>query len=197
MKKTIFIILILLISCNSKEKERNINKDVIKNNEVKMDNRINLTKDAFENKSIDDIFYLIGDEVYNRYIDLDKINEFENPLKNLILIFNMHGQVENGGVSQFVDNSTGDYFDETLIALKDIGIDEYVDILETVKQTFPNNKVPKDIIIRRNVIDNMAKTQEEDMKMVELYEKLDSLYYANDKKFKTKLIEYTKKELFK
>ena len=148
----------------------------------------------FENENIEEVFNKIVDEVYAREIDYDNIGNFKNPLKNLIYISNMHGQVLNGGVIQFVDNSTGDSFEETLKALKEIKATEYIEILEKVKSIFPKGIVPKDTEKRREVIDNIWESlnEKEDEEMNEMLEKLDEKYYDNQELLYKYIINYTK-----
>ena len=176
----IFIILFSNLSCSQK-----------------MDNELNISPKIFENKDTEKVFETIVDEIYNRKIDFENIKNFENPIKNLIYIFDMDGQVSNGGVIQFVDNSTGDHFEETLLALKEIKAVEYVKILEDVKSHFPNGYIPNNTEIRRNLIDSLAEklTQEEHWELEETYEKYDTQYYSNEKKLHQYVIEYLRKSI--
>jgi len=50
------------------------------------------------------------------------------PLK-FSLLTSMHYQIMNGGIVQFIDNSTGEYFHETLEAAKRIDFFELVQVL--------------------------------------------------------------------
>jgi len=161
----------------------------------KMDSKLSLTSKDFENKNQSELFDQIVDDVYARELDHDHIENYENPLKNLIYISNMHGQVLNGGVTQFVDNSTGDSFEETLKALKEIEASQYVEILEKVKSIFPKSFVPKDMEERREIIDSIWESlnEKQDAEMNELFEKLDDVYYDNQEKLYNYVIEYTKK----
>ena len=82
----------------------------------KMDNKLNITLKDFETKNQTELFYKIADEVTSRKIYSDNVEKFENPLKNLIYIIIMDGEVSNGGLIQFIENSSGDNFEETLKA---------------------------------------------------------------------------------
>ena len=159
-----------------------------------MNNKINLSLKDFENDNQSELFDNIIDDVYAREIDHDNIEEFENPLKNLIYVSNMHGQVLNGGVIQFVDNSTGDSFEETLKALKEIKATEYIEILENVKSIFPKGLVPKDTEERRELIDSIWEklNEKQDEEMSEFLENLDEKYYDNQELLYRYIIDYTK-----
>lgn len=151
---------------------------------------MNIDINELERKETNEKFDIISDEVYNRHIDYENIESFENPLKNLIYLLNMQGQVDNGGVTQFVDNATGDNFIETKIALKEIGMESYHDILLEIEKSFPNSIVPKNQEKRRDAIDNMSKTDEERWEIEEQYENYDNIFYEKEDEFKSKFVEY-------
>lgn len=141
-------------------------------------------------KNSDEKFNIISNAVYNRHIDYNHIEDLKNPLKNLVYLLNMKGQVDNGGLTQFIDNATGDHFLETKLALKEIKMTPYLNILLEIEKTFPNNKVPKNQNERRHAIDSMCKTDKERWKVEETYKNYDTTFYKKEKAFKTKLIHY-------
>jgi len=151
---------------------------------------MNIDINKLEGKETNEKFGIISDEVYNRHIDYNNIESFENPLKNLIYLLNMQGQVDNGGVTQFVDNSTGDHFIETKIALKEIGMESYHDILLEIEKSFPNGIVPKHQEKRRDAIDDMSENEEEMWEIEEQYETYDNIFYVKEDEFKSKFVEY-------
>ena len=130
------------------------------------------------------------DEVVNELLMQDGEKNLNKNIQGLAHVINMHYQVLNGGVGQFVDNSTGDFFEETLVSLKNMKMDEYVQILERIKQIFPNQSIPKNMEERRNTMDGLTKTQEEEWKMDELWEEFDEIYYRNKKSFENKVVDY-------
>ncbi|MEW5677258.1 DUF4375 domain-containing protein [Flavobacterium enshiense] len=160
----------------------------------KMNDKLNISSKDFETKDQSKLFDKIYDDVISREIYSDNIENFGNPLKNLIYIFSMHGEVLNGGLIQFVENSTGDNFEETLKALNEIKATEYVKILESIKTHFPNGYLPKDTGKRRELIDelNDKKNQEELWEMDDIYENYDKQYYDNVKNLEKYIIEYLK-----
>jgi hypothetical protein len=148
-----------------------------------MDSTIKITLDDLKGKSIDDRFYIICDEVYARYIDYDNIESFKNPIKNLIYLCNMKGQIDNGGFGQFLYNATGDHFDETKRALKDIGMDVYLQVFLETEKFFPGGKVPKDAGLRWDILDIWVCDRMDE-------EKYNAIFYDNEQAFKQKVIEY-------
>lgn len=151
---------------------------------------MNINIEELKGKKTNEKFDIISNEVYNRYIDYENIEIFENPLKNLIFLLNMQGQIDNGGVGQFVDHATGNNFNETKIALKETRIESYYNILLEIEQSFPNCIVPKNQEKRRDAIDNMSKTDEEIWKIEEQYENYDNIFYEKEDEFKSKIVEY-------
>lgn len=109
----------------------------------------------------------------------------------------MDGEVSNGGLIQFIENSSGDNFEETLKALNEIKATEYVKILESIKTLFPNGYLPKDTGERRKLIDELdsKKNQEELWKMEEIYEDYNKQYYNNIKNLEKHTIEYLKNKI--
>jgi hypothetical protein len=149
----------------------------------------NTEKTSVENKNVFERNEKF-DEVVNEILIKDGEKNLNNQIQGLIYAVNMHYQVLNGGVVQFVDNSTGDFFEETLVSLKKMKMEKYVEILERIKQIFPNQSIPKNMEERRNIIDGLTKTQEEEWKMEELWEEFDEIYYRNEKLFENKVVEY-------
>lgn len=74
----------------------------------------------------------------------------------------MYFQIMNRGLIQFVDNSTGDYFEGTLTALKEMGLPRHSKILENIKQKFSDQNIPKDMEERRNLIDSINENLNEE-----------------------------------
>ena len=103
----------------------------------------------------------------------------------------MHYQVMNGGVIQFVDNGSGDNFEETLTALKEIKATEYIEILEKFKSKVPNGVVPKNMEERRAVIDKLNDSLPPE-ELEEFYESLDKEYYKSENMLHQYVIEFTK-----
>ena len=159
-----------------------------------MNNKLKLQSQDFITENTSELFDKIVEDVYDREIDYDNLENFKKPIRNLILICDMHFQVMNGGVLQFVDNSTGDFFEETLTALKEIKAFEFSDILYQMKNKFPNGIIPKNTEDRRDLIDeiNDNLTEDEENELDELYEKIDDEYYDSEELLQKYIIEYTK-----
>ncbi|MFN0031622.1 MAG: DUF4375 domain-containing protein, partial [Flavobacteriales bacterium] len=87
-------------------------------------------------------------DTYLPMLDNTTVEEMDEVTQTLLLFGIMDGQINNGGVIQFIDNGSGNYFHETIEAAKRANIDELAAMLEKVANKFPNGQVPKDWIER-------------------------------------------------
>lgn len=140
--------------------------------------------------------------VDNYLPDFDETNRLQMDEASLTfsLLVEMHYQIMNGGIVQFIDNRTGDYFHETLDAARRINFSELVNILVKAAQQFPNGNVPTDFEYRRELWDQMGEehlTKGDEFDIVDaeweiFWENLDKTYYANEKKLYLLTINYLK-----
>lgn len=159
-----------------------------KKNRVGIDTLVK--KDDIENKNKSEAFDFISDTVYDGRIDIFKMSGYKDSLKNLIYVLNMHYQVMNGGLLQFVDNSTGDDFHETENALEGMGLPKHVKMLEEYKKIFPNQLVPKNMELRRSLIDTFNEDLPEEREI--FVDDLDRTYYLLENEFEQRIVEYVK-----
>ncbi len=145
----------------------------------------------------------IWNNLVDNYLpDLDETNRLH--MDNVSLTFSllavMHYQIMNGGIVQFIDNVSGNYFHETLEAAKRIDFTELVNILIKAGEQFPNGIVPSDWNYRRQIWDELGeqhttKGEEYDTEVEEwtnFWEHLDEIYYANENKLYELTINYLK-----
>lgn len=139
----------------------------------------------------------VWDEVCENYSpDFDETNRTD--LDNIALTFSllsvMHGQIQNGGIIQFIDNGSGNYFHETIEAAEKISDSILVEILTKAASVFPNATVPKDWDERRNVVDAIGDAHTADFVVDEEWEffwqELDERYYSNQQLFYKKVVDY-------
>jgi len=149
--------------------------------------------DIFTLKEPVEVFDKIVDKTYDS-VEFNDINEVsDQPIRNLCYLFDMHFQIQNGGIIQFIDNSSGNNFNETLKSLEIINLPIHIDILQKVKSVFPNNYVTKNWEERRLIIDrinenNVPQIAEFDPDI--FWEKLDKIYYANSDSFYNSINTY-------
>jgi len=140
--------------------------------------------------------------VDNHLPDFDETNllKLDSVSKTFCLLVQLHYQIMNGGIIQFIDNSTGDFFHETIEAAKNIGFTELEKLLLNAAEKFPNGKIPSNWEVRRQVWDEIGDayiTKEDDELIVDeawesFWEDLDNEYYSIVETLYLKTIEYLK-----
>lgn len=74
-------------------------------------------------------------------------------VRDFLLCVLFEGEIANGGISQFLSNSSGDMAEETILALEKIGEPDIAKLLRKTLQCFPNGAVPKDCDARNDLIE--------------------------------------------
>lgn len=95
-------------------------------------------------------------DTYLPTLENETFEEMDEVSQTLLLFASMHGQVMNGGIVQFIDNGSGNYFHETLDAARRVNFTELVQILEKAAEQFPNGQIPKDWDERRSLYDELC-----------------------------------------
>jgi hypothetical protein len=147
--------------------------------------------DLEQTNDIADIYYDLTQKYYPDYDD-ENFEKLDLVTQTFVLIVNADGQINNGGVVQFIDNSTGNLFHETIDAAKRIKNDSLVSILTKATTQYPNGQIPKNWEYRRNLWDELCEVHENDESWDNLWEELDRSYYNNSKTIYQSLIEYLK-----
>lgn len=132
--------------------------------------------------------------------DETKLRQMDEVSLTFSLLVGMHYQIMNGGIIQFIENSSGNYYHETIEAAQRINFLELVDILAKAAQQFPNYNVPTDWEYRRQLLDKMidehiTRGNEFDIideKWESFWEDLDKTYSANKNKLYQLTINYLK-----
>lgn len=147
---------------------------------------------------IEEIFNI--DDPVPAIIELDsKLNEKSNYGENISLlsdgekvvlfIENLEREVNNGGFSQFFWNSSGDYAQETLAALKSIGANKTAEIVSKAFSVWPNGNIPSDRVARQNTLETI-----ED-KSVETWNICDDTFYEYEDDISSLLFIFVKANL--
>ncbi len=147
--------------------------------------------DIEQKKEIDDILYDLTQKYYPDYDD-DSFNELDIVSQTFALIIDAEGQIQNGGIIQFIDNGTGNRFHETIDAAKRIKNDSLVAILTSVTSQYPKGKIPTDWNYRRDLWDKLCDKHENDKNWDRFWEEIDERYYENSKSIFQSLIDYLK-----
>ena len=109
--------------------------------------------------------------------------------KVVLFIENLEREVNNGGFSQFFWNSSGDYAQETLAALKSIGANKTAEIVSKAFSVWPNGNIPSDRVARQNTLETI-----ED-KSVETWNICDDTFYEYEDDISSLLFIFVKANL--
>ena len=145
--------------------------------------------DIEQSNDVEDILYELTQKYYPDYDNFEKLDIVS---QTFVLIVDADGQINNGGIVQFIDNSTGNRFLETIDASKRIKSDSLLNILTRITIQFPNKQIPQDWNKRRIIWDKLCEQHENDDNWEKFWEKLDDSYYANSKEIYQNLIDYLK-----
>ncbi len=164
-------------------------KTSLKNDKAKV---MEIQKSDIEQKNeIDDILYDLTQKYYPDYDD-DSFNELDIVSQTFALIIDADGQIQNGGIIQFIDNGTGNRFHETIEAARRIKNDSLVAILTSVTSQYPKGKIPTDLNYRRDLWDKLCDKHENNKNWDKFWKEIDDRYYENSKSIYQSLIDYLK-----
>jgi len=156
-------------------------------------NKMEINRDVFEESEQSELVLKLIESHYPEYTD-ENFHLLDEVTKNFVLYVNMDGQIGNGGIVQFIDNSTGTFFEETIQMSKSIDCIQLTEILTKVKELFPYKIIPKDWEARRNLWDKLCEENETNQKWDEEWEKLDDDYYNIEKVIQEKIVLYLKEK---
>lgn len=111
--------------------------------------------DIEQTKGNEDLLHNLIIKYYPDYED-ENFDDFDEVTQTFVLIVNADGQINNGGIIQFIDNRTGNRFHETIDAAKRINSKILVEILTIAAEQFPNGQIPKNWNERRSLYDELC-----------------------------------------
>lgn len=136
----------------------------IKQNEIRFNEILNIDN---ETKRIQEIEKYIIDKL-NNYSNLNLLNKH---CRNFLLVENLFREVNNGGFQQFYMNSSGNYANITIDALKEIGAIKTANIVQLANNEFPNKTVPTNREVRINLLSQIEKNTEK------IWDELNDKFY--------------------
>ena len=101
----------------------------------------------------------------------EKIEKLNSSQRTFLFVENLEREINNGGFNQFYFNSSGDFSQETLNALLEIGAEKTAKVVENANSEFDNGNVPKDRTERQNKLELIEEKAEEN------WEKCDTEFY--------------------
>ena len=141
-----------------------------------------------------DNYELVNKIVSSSYTDFEdeSFEKLDKVSQVFSLLISMDGQIGNGGIVQFIDNGSGNYFHETIEATKSIRFIELTNLLNKATKYHPKNQITKDWEERRKIWDELCNKYENDLKFENHWEEIDNEYYEINSLFHEKLINYLK-----
>ena len=133
------------------------------------------------------IMITIDDYISASLTSDDNLSRLTQPQKNFYYIQELEGEVNNGGFNQYFFNSSGDYAHETISALKAIGAEKAIKLLQSAIDEFPGHLVPKDRAMRQEILSKI------ESKAQKVWDKLDSEFYTYPDDLNALNIIYIKK----
>ncbi|TDQ29971.1 DMP19 family protein [Tenacibaculum caenipelagi] len=101
----------------------------------------------------------------------EKIEKLNSSQRTFFFIENLEREINNGGFNQFYFNSSGNFSQETVSALLEIGANKTAEIVKKANSEFKNGTVPKEKAERQNELELIEEKAEEN------WNKCDSEFY--------------------
>jgi hypothetical protein len=112
---------------------------------TEIDYALSQTKDT-------DIIELVGTVVWNKAKERNSFENLSQAERNFIYIDIFESEINNQGLYGFFYNTSGEFAHEVLQAFIDVKATETSDIVDKALRVFPELPVPKDILMRRQLM---------------------------------------------
>lgn len=112
-------------------------------------------KDFEQQIDLNHLLSVLIEKYYPEY-DEYSFGELDVVTQTFILLADADGQINNGGIIQFIDNETGNRFHETFDAARRINSEICIALFTISAEQFPNGKVPKDWEERRSLYEQLC-----------------------------------------
>jgi len=116
----------------------------------------------------------------------NKVELLTESQKSFFYNQNVEREINNGGFIQFYLNSSGNFAHETVDSLKAIGANKTAEIVLKANNQFPDQIVPKNNILRQEVLNKI------DKKANEIWEELDQKFINYEEDLNSLNIEFIK-----
>lgn len=135
---------------------------------TEIDYALSQTKDT-------DIIEFVGTVVWNKVNERKSFKDLSQAEQNFIYVDIFESEINNQGLYGFFYNTSGEYAHEVLQAFIDIKAVETSSILDKALRVFPELPVPKDIILRRQLVGKLKSSALDFWSDLE-----EELVYANE-----------------
>jgi Domain of unknown function (DUF4375) len=86
--------------------------------------------------------------------DPEALSSQPESVKMAVVIFWFLIEVDNGGIDQYLSNSSGNSFETLLSSLEKVGSEKTLTLMREIKDFFPEKSVPSDREIRNDLMEN-------------------------------------------
>ena len=118
--------------------------------------------------------------------DQRAISDLSAAEKTFWLTWSFQAETDNGGLRQFFFNNSGEWAQETVDALKDVGASEIADLLQNAINLFPDRTASPITTVRRDTLKTMEAS---------LFQPIENLYYQRNDILNDLMIKHVKKNM--
>lgn len=102
-----------------------------------------------------EVIELVGTVVWNKANENKSFQNLSEPEKTFVYIDIFESEINNDGLYGFFYNTSGEFTHEILQAYMAINANETATIIEKALKIFPELPVPKDVILRRQFMEQL------------------------------------------
>ena len=100
-----------------------------------------------DNMSASEIIESIATKIYSEPIERRELTKYPQFVQDIIFIIDLDTELTMNGMFGFIENSTVEYIDETISALKRISADSDANILQNIKHLINPKQLRKDMCV--------------------------------------------------
>ena len=141
-------------------------------------------EDVLSNSDNEKVVMDIDDRLNRLSNNGDDVDVLNDAQKVALFIGNLEREINNGGFSQFYWNSSGEYAQETVISLQQIGARTTAKIVQTANNEFPRGEVARSKEARIAIINGIEEQAER------VWAQCDEKYYSYEDDLTKLLLQF-------
>ncbi len=141
-------------------------------------------EDVLSNSDNEKVVMDIDDRLNRLSNNGDDVDVLNDAQKVALFIGNLEREINNGGFSQFYWNSSGEYAQETVISLQQIGARTTAKIVQTANNEFPGGEVARSKEARIAIINGIEEQAER------VWAQCDEKYYSYEDDLTKLLLQF-------
>ena len=146
-----------------------------------------IVSEILKNKSGQDAIIAI-DDLLSR-IFYKKPEALTDEEKVIVLIEEYEREINSGGFNQFYFNTSGNYYNNIVDALKKVKSIKFIDLLKKSSTPFPDSIIPSDREKRLKIIEEIEDDAEE------LWEELEQEFYKYEENIHELVLQYIRENI--